>query len=94
LSKCAGRRARPRPSTPARPPRPPGRTSPCLRRHNFPKENHVLFRRAERVLSEADAAGTARFLQVEQERGLTGWHESIASDVARWEQAFRGGQPA
>jgi hypothetical protein len=34
---------------------------------------------------EADATG--RFSQVEQERGLTGWQESFASDVVRREQS-------
>jgi hypothetical protein len=38
-------------------------------------------------MSEADDADvTARFSQVEQERGLTGWHESFSSDVACWEE--------
>ena len=65
---------------------------PLLRQHIF-KENNVLFRMAERVMSEADDADvTGRFSQVEQERGLTGWHENFASDVARWEQAFAGGE--
>ena len=64
---------------------------PLLRQHIF-KENNVLFRMAERVMSEADDADvTSRFSQVEQERGLTGWHESFASDVVRWEQALKGG---
>jgi hypothetical protein len=67
---------------------------PLRRRPIFHKENHVRFRMGERVLSEADDAGAARLLQVEQEGGLNGWHETVASDVARWEQAFRGGQPA
>ena len=67
---------------------------PLLRQHIF-KENNVLFRMAERVLTEADDADvTGRFSQVEQERGLTGWHESFASDVARWEQALGGSQSA
>lgn len=58
---------------------------PLLRQHIF-KENNVLFRMAERVMSEADDADvTSRFSQVEQERGLTGWHEGFASDLARWE---------
>ena len=35
-----------------------------------------------------DADVTARFSQVEHERGLTGWHEGFASDVARWERAL------
>jgi hemerythrin-like domain-containing protein len=67
---------------------------PLLRQHIF-KENNVLFRMAEQVMSEADDADvTGRFSQVEQERGLTGWHESFASEVARWEQALGGSQPA
>jgi len=58
---------------------------PLLRQHIF-KENNVLFRMAERVMSEADDAHvTGRFSQVEQERGLTGWHEKFANEVARWE---------
>lgn len=64
---------------------------PLLRQHIF-KENNVLFHMAERVMSDADDADvTSRFSQVEQERGLTGWHESFASDVVRWEQALKGG---
>jgi len=64
---------------------------PLLRQHIF-KENNVLFHMAERVMSEADDADvTSRFSQVEQERGLTGLHESFASDVVRWEQALEGG---
>jgi hemerythrin-like domain-containing protein len=61
---------------------------PLLRQHIF-KENNVLFRMAEGVMSEADDADvTGRFSQVEQERGLNGWQESFASEVARWEQAL------
>src|SRR6516165_11861367 len=61
---------------------------PLLRQHIF-KENNVFFRMAERVMTEADDADvTGRFSKVEQERGLAGWHESFASDVARWEQAL------
>ena len=64
---------------------------PLLRQHIF-KENNVLFRMAERVMSEADDADvTGRFSQVEQERGLTGWHESFGNEVAGWEQALEGG---
>jgi hemerythrin-like domain-containing protein len=67
---------------------------PLLRQHIF-KENNVLFHMAERVMSEADDADvTSRFSKVEQERGLTGLHESFGTDVARWEQALAGGQPA
>ena len=65
---------------------------PLLRQHIF-KENNVLFRMAERVMSEADDADvTGQFSQVEQERGLTSLHQGFASDVARWEQAL-GGEP-
>jgi hemerythrin-like domain-containing protein len=64
---------------------------PLLRQHIY-KENNVLFRLAERVMSDADDADvTSRFSQVEQQRGLTGWHASFASDVVRWEQALKGG---
>src|ERR1700758_5625624 len=64
---------------------------PLLRQHIF-KENNVLFRMAEQVMSEADDADvTGRFSQVEQERGLTSLHGSFASDVVRWEQALGGG---
>jgi hemerythrin-like domain-containing protein len=58
---------------------------PLLRQHIF-KENNVLFRMAEQVMSEADDAEvTGNFSQVEQERGLSRLHESFASDVAGWE---------
>jgi hemerythrin-like domain-containing protein len=62
---------------------------PLLRQHIF-KENNVLFRMAERVMSDADDADvTGRFSQVEQERGLTGWQESFASEVAGWEKTVK-----
>ena len=64
---------------------------PLLRQHIF-KENNVLFRMAERVMSEADDADvTGRFSQVEKERGLTDWHEKFGNEVAGWEQALEGG---
>lgn len=67
---------------------------PLLRQHIF-KENNVLFHLAERVMSQADDADvTGRFSQVEQERGLTGLHESFSSDVSKWEQSLDGGQQA
>ena len=67
---------------------------PLLRQHIF-KENNVLFRMAERVMSEADDGDVAgRFSQVEQERGLTGLREGFAGDVAQWEQALGGEQRA
>jgi len=63
---------------------------PLLRQHIF-KENNVLFRMAERVMTEADdAAVTGRFSQVEQERGLTDWHEIFKTEMAGWEQALTG----
>jgi hemerythrin-like domain-containing protein len=66
---------------------------PLLRQH-ISKENNVLFRMAERVMSKADDADvTERFAQVEQERGLSALHESFTLDVARWEQVLGGGQP-
>ncbi len=67
---------------------------PLLRQHIF-KENNVLFRMAEQVMSETDDADvTGRFSKVEQERGLTGLHENYAGDVARWEQTLVGGPQA
>ena len=45
---------------------------------------------AEPVMSEAaDADVTGRFSQVEQERGLTGLHESFASEMAGWEESLK-----
>jgi hemerythrin-like domain-containing protein len=65
---------------------------PLLRQHIF-KENNVLFRMAEQVMSEADDADvTGRFSQVEQGRGLTSLHQGFASEVTCWEQAL-GGEP-
>ncbi len=61
---------------------------PLLRQHIF-KENNVLFRMAERVMTQADDADvTGRFSQVEEERGLTDSYESFGNEVARWEQAL------
>jgi hemerythrin-like domain-containing protein len=61
-----------------------------LRQHIF-KENNVLFRMAERVMTETDDADvTSKFSQVEKERGLTGWSESFTSDMARWAKALEG----
>ena len=61
---------------------------PLLRQHIF-KENNVQFRMAEQVMSEADDAEvTDKFSQVEQQRGLTGCHDSNSSEVAHWEQAL------
>ena len=64
---------------------------PLLRQHIL-KENNVLFRMAERVMSEADDADvTGRFSQVEQQRGLTGLHATFGNEVAGWEKALGGG---
>lgn len=61
---------------------------PLLRNHIF-KENKVLFRMAEGVMSEADDAEvTSKFAQVEQERGLSGQHASYSREVSDWEQAL------
>lgn len=58
---------------------------PLLRQHIF-KENNILFRMAERVMSASDdAAATARFSQVEGERGLEGLQDRYAGETASWE---------
>lgn len=62
---------------------------PLLRQHIF-KENNVLFKMAEQVLSEADDADVdGQFTQVEQERELAGMHERYDAEVARWEQELQ-----
>ncbi len=62
---------------------------PLLRQHIF-KENNILFRMAERVMSEADdAEATGRFAEVEQERGLTGRQGAYADEVAEWERLLK-----
>lgn len=62
---------------------------PLLRQHIF-KENNVLFKMAEQVLSEADDADVdGKFTQVEQERELAGMHERYDAEVARWEQELQ-----
>jgi hemerythrin-like domain-containing protein len=61
---------------------------PLLRQHIF-KENNVLFRMAERVMSDADDADVdIRFSQVEKERGLDSLQKSFGEDVARWEESI------
>ncbi len=60
-----------------------------LLRQYICKENNVLFRMAEQVLSEADdTAVTGTFSRVELEKGLTSLHGSSAADGAHWEQAL------
>ena len=62
---------------------------PLLRQHIF-KENNVLFKMAEQVLSEADDADMdGKFSQVEQGRELAGMHERYDAEVARWEQELK-----
>jgi hemerythrin-like domain-containing protein len=59
---------------------------PLLRQHIF-KENNVLFKMAENVLTEADDADlNERFTTVEQERELAGLHERYDAEIARWEE--------
>ena len=60
-----------------------------LRQHIF-KENNVLFKMAEQVLSEDDDAEMdGKFSQVEQERELAGMHERVDAEVARWEEELK-----
>ena len=59
---------------------------PLLRQHIF-KENNVLFKMAENVLSDGDDSEMDdKFSQVEQQRDLTGMLERYDAEVARWEQ--------
>lgn len=60
-----------------------------LHEHIF-KENNVLFRMAERVMSEADDADViSKFSQVEQERGLSDQYTIYTNQVSQWEKSFR-----
>lgn len=62
---------------------------PLLRQHIF-KENNVLFKMAEQVLSEIDDDDMdEKFTQVEQERELAGMHERYDSEVSHWEGALK-----
>jgi hemerythrin-like domain-containing protein len=62
---------------------------PLLHEHIF-KENNVLFRVAERVMSEADDADViSKFSQVEQERGLSDQYTVYSNQVSQWEKSFR-----
>jgi hemerythrin-like domain-containing protein len=62
---------------------------PLLRQNIF-KENNVLFRMAERVMSlDDDAHVTGRFTQVDEERGLVGGYESYADEISRWEDSLK-----
>ena len=59
---------------------------PLLREHIF-KENNILFRMAENVMSEfEDAELDLRFTQVEEERDLTGLQKQYQTEVAEWEE--------
>ena len=62
---------------------------PLLGQHIF-KENNVLFKMAEQVLSPADDVELdVRFTDVERERQLAGLHERFAAEVARWEEMLK-----
>ena len=62
---------------------------PLLRQHIF-KENNVLFKMAESILSENDDAELdEQFSEVERERRLAGMHERCDQEVARWEETFK-----
>ena len=59
-----------------------------LRQHIF-KENNILFKMAESVLSAADDdALNDSFTEVERERELSDLHQRFTADVARWEEAM------
>ncbi|MBT4866770.1 MAG: hemerythrin [Planctomycetaceae bacterium] len=65
-----------------------GEFVPLLRQHIF-KENNILFKMAENVLSTADDdALNDRFTEVERERELSELHQQFATEVARWEEAM------
>jgi hemerythrin-like domain-containing protein len=58
---------------------------PLLRQHIF-KENNILFKMAQNVMSEGDDADMiGKFLAVEEERDLVGLQEKYDAEVARWE---------
>jgi len=62
---------------------------PLLRQHIF-KENNVLFKMAENVLSESDDADlNDQFTEVEQQRNLAAMHKEYASGVSQWEERLR-----
>jgi hemerythrin-like domain-containing protein len=62
---------------------------PLLHEHIL-KENNVLFRVAEQVMSEADDADVAnKFSKVEQERGLSNRYAVYSNQVSQWEKSFR-----
>jgi hemerythrin-like domain-containing protein len=62
---------------------------PMLQQHIF-KENNVLFKMAEMVLSDVDDSEMDdKFAEVEQQRDLTGMHERYDAEVARWEQEIQ-----
>ncbi len=61
---------------------------PLLRQHIF-KENNVLFKMAENVLSEADDGLLCdQFTEVEQEREQAGLHEKYSAEVSDWEKTL------
>ena len=61
---------------------------PLLRQHIF-KENNVLFKMAEQVLSESDDAdATRQFTDVEQQRDLADMYERYTAEITRWEETL------
>jgi hemerythrin-like domain-containing protein len=61
---------------------------PLLRQHIF-KENNVLFRMAERVMSEADDADVSgKFSLVKKERGLADHYARYSNEVSEWEKSI------
>ena len=62
---------------------------PLLHEHIF-KENNVLFRVAEQVMSEADDIYvTSKFSQIERERDLSDQYATYSNQVSQWEKSFR-----
>ena len=65
-----------------------GEFVPLLRQHIF-KENNILFKMAENVLSAADDDKLDDgFTEVERDRELADFRERFTADVARWEEAM------
>ena len=62
---------------------------PLLRQHIF-KENNVLFKMAEQVLSATDDAELSQaFTVVEQDRDLVGLYDRYAAELTNWEEELK-----
>jgi len=62
---------------------------PLLRQHIF-KENNILFRMAENVMSETDDNEIdGKFSSVETERKLVGLHQRFETEISRWEESMK-----